>query len=405
MSDEVFSGNVYILIPAYLNKNAAFKQPLPCEPHHKAFIDDLADKYNDEISSDVHKSLIRSYLGTFPLECFDDLESHFEQKCHQNAELFLSLHRKTRLAVITIRLFEKELPASQLLDRLSKGSLLFTNDCGEGVSIESLVAQWGVSVVTTSAKACLSTRQEIPQDVLPYYFANETYASKNMSAQITSKEFKHQMSTNVAQYNSSDIFVGKNSVIRIDRRNSEHEYPALASDGTFLFVLEALLYKEAAVVRTNKQVLTAIEQNDLLALEVLNKLTSEFSSTIPFWDIKIFNYLTAQQLANNLDERFGVNQHFELYEKNQQLLQYRINLKEGIEQEKKNNILYIIAVILFIFELAPHCYLLFTRILNGKWFSSVEFLSLIGAGISTALLAGLLVLFISYKQKKKNAKI
>lgn len=86
-------------------------------------------------------------------------------------------------------------------------------------------------------------------------------------------------------------------------------------------------------------------------------------------------------------------------------MQYRINLKEGIEQEKKNNILYIIAVILFIFELAPHCYLLFTRILNGKWFSSVEFLSLIGAGISTALLAGLLVLFISYKQKKKNAKI
>ena len=113
----------------------------------------------------------------------------------------------------------------------------------------------------------------------------------------------------------------------------------------------------------------------------------------------------AQQLANNLDERFGINQYFELYEKNQQLLQYRINLKEGIEQEKKNKILYIIAVILFIFELAPHCYVLFTRILSGKWLSSAEYLSLVGAGISTALLASILVLVIRKKKRKHDASL
>ncbi len=405
MSEEIFSGNVYILIPAYLKKGFSFTKVLPCEAKHKNFIDDISQRFNDEISSGVHKSQMRSYLGTFPLACFDDAECPVDQQFYQDAELFLSLHSKTGLAVLTIRLFEKQLPASQLLDRLSKGALLFKNDSGACVSIDDLVSQWGISVLSTSAKACLSTRQEIPADVLPYYFANETYASKNMSAQITSKEFKQQMSTNVAQYDSSDIFVGKQSVIRIDRRDSQHDYPQLTSDSAFLFVLEALLYKEAAVLRTNKQVLIAIEKNDLLALDVLNKLTAEFSATIPFWDINIFNYLTAQQLANNLDERFGINQYFELYEKNQQLLQYRINLKEGIEQEKKNKILYIIAVILFIFELAPHCYVLFTRILSGKWLSSAEYLSLVGAGISTALLASILVLVIRKKKRKHDASL
>tara|TARA_R110000744_G_scaffold289400_1_gene400267 strand:- start:4072 stop:5313 length:1242 start_codon:yes stop_codon:yes gene_type:complete len=405
LGEEIFSGNVYILIPAYIKNNVSFKASPQCEPSHQAFIDDISFRFNDEVSSLVHKSFSRSYLGTFSLACFDELECEADQQNYQDAELFLSLDSKTGLAVLTIRLFEKQLPVSQLLDRLSKGDILFNADIGNGIQLEELLSPWGISVLTTSAKACLSTRQEIPKDILPYYIANETYASKNMSAQITSKEFKHQMSTNIAQYDSSDIFVGKHSVIRIDRRESQHHYPKLESDGTFLFVLEALLYKEAAVLRTNKKVLTSIERNELLALDVLNELTAEFSSTIPFWDIKIFNYLTAQQLANNLDDRFGINQHFELYEKNQQLLQYRINLKEGIEQEKKNNILYIIAVILFIFEIAPHCYALFTRIISGKGFSLVESLSLLSAGLFTALLATILVLVISNKKKKHNASL
>ena len=404
MNKEIFSGNVYILIPAYTNDTFSVKDGAGCEASQTTFITDISQRFNSEISSNVHKSLVRYYLGNYTLACFDFYECPADQQCYHEAELYLSMDKKTKLGVLTIRLFEKELPVSQLLDRLSMGDLRVNGHQKSDVKLDELLLEKGVSILSTSAKACLSTRQEIPRDVLPYYFANETFASKNMSAQITSKEFIDQMSRNVAQYDSSDIFVGKHSVIRVDKRESEHAYPHLESDSAFLFVLEALLYKEAAVLRTNKQVLTAIENNELLALDVLNTLSSEFSSTIPFWDINIFNYLTAQQLANNLDGQFGINQHFELYEKNQQLLQYRINLKEGIEQEKKNKILYTIAVILFIFEIAPHCYTLFTRVIGGKWFTSVESLSLLGASLSTALLAAFLVAVISYGKKKLDAR-
>jgi hypothetical protein len=403
LASEVFSGNIYISIPGSLNNASPFqdlssKASSPT-PFAKKFIEQLEMRFSTEMSSQLHSSLTRNYFGQYELACFDQFECLAEQECYETISLFIAIDKHTRLAVVTLLLHEKSLAASQLLDRVSQDNLVVKTAKGNQTIKDILATEFEISIFPTAAKTCLSTRNRILDEVLPYYFANETYASDNMSAQITSSELKKQMTTNVAQYDSSDIFVGRSSVLRIDKREGEHKFPELSSDSVFLFIMEALLFKEAAVLRTNSRVMKAINKNMISELGVLENITNQFAATMPFWDIKVFKYLTAQQLANTIDNCFGINQHFELNEKNQQFLQYKISVRQSIEHDRKNKVLYLIAIILFVFEVAPYLFELFKRLLESKWLTNTEVFATLGAGLSTGLMAALLVFLIKRQRK------
>jgi hypothetical protein len=404
---EVFTGNVYIAIPSFLDDKSCsyleFSDKAKAgDIENDTLTAELTKRFSSEISSDVHKSIKRFCLGEYELACFDQFECGDENQCYKKASLYISIHNRTCLGVVTLLLHNQQLAASQLLDRVSQDNVIVRSADGSTIKLKDILAQkFNIITFTNAAKVCLSTREMIPESILPYYFANETFNSNDMRAQIVSNEFKDQMSKNIAQYNSSDLFIGRNSVLRIDKREGQHLYPELHSDSTFIFIIEALLFKEAAVLRTNKQILQAIGKTELLSLETMDKVTSEFAVTMPFWDIRIFKYLTAQQLANHLEKSFGIDQHFELYEKNQQFLQHKINIRQGIEDRSKNKVLYLVAIILFIFEIAPYLFKLFNRLLDAKWLSSTEMFALLGAGSSTGLITLVIVFIIKMKKQTK----
>lgn len=142
------------------------------------------------------------------------------------------------------------------------------------------------------------------------------------------------MDLNIAQYNSSDIYAGKNCVLRIDRRPGDHTVAPFSSDSVFLFIMEILAFKESAILRTNSNIIKAIGDSNLLKVSTMDSITSEFSQTMPFWDIQIFRYITAQNLANRLNETFGIEEHFVKYEKNQQFLEHKINIRQAMRQAR-----------------------------------------------------------------------
>lgn len=404
-SSEVFSGNIYIAIPSFLDEKCSFKHFCKTKVSQNSedipLLVELTKRCNNEIASDVHQSLERFYLGEYELACYDQFECSEENGFYKKANLYVSLHNKTCLGVVTVEFHNQQFAVSQLLDRVSQDNLVVRHEDHSIQTLKDLLAEkFQINAFSTAAKVCLSTRNAIHKDVLPYYLANETFNSNDMQAQIISSELQQKTLNNVAQYNSSDLFVGRHSVLRIDKRQGSNVYPELQSDSTFIFIIEALLFKEAAVLRTNQQVLRAISKAELLSLKTMEKVTSSFAVTMPFWDIRIFKYLTAQHLANHLEKNFGIDKHFDLYEKNQQFLQHKINIRQGIEEDSKNKVLYLIAIVLFIFEISPYLFNLFNRVLGDKGLKSTEVLAVLGAGTTTGLITLILVLIIKRRTKK-----
>ncbi|PWI32503.1 hypothetical protein DI392_15765 [Vibrio albus] len=401
---EQFNGNVYIVIPAYV-ANKKLKNQLEKESYSKEggdeLIQEMSRRIESEISSHLHQSLQRYSLGSQKLACFDELECCTGDGLYETIDIIATVDSNTQLAVVMLVLHDKHFMVSQLLDRVSADNLILKTGqqqcCGLN---EYLLNRFGIQLLSSAAKTCLSTRQPIPTDILPSYLASETYNSENMDAQIISPEVAEQTSLNIAQYNSSDIYAGKKSVLRVDRRPGDHQVATLASDSVFLFVLEILAFKEAAVLRTNTKTIEAISDSRLLEMSTMDQLTSEFSTTMPFWDIRVFRYITAQNLANKLDNSFGIEKHFVTYDKNQQFLEHKINIRQAIRQGNEDKILFFIALILFVFEIAPYLFTMYQRLLDHKWFSMSEIYSILGSGVSTWALVLLIVSII--KRRKRH---
>lgn len=404
---EQFNGNVYIVIPAYVANKKLQNQPEK-ESYSKArgdeLIREMSHRIESEISSHLHQSLRRYCLGSYNLACFDELECCSENGLYETIDIIATVDNNTQLAVVMLVLHDKQFMASQLLDRISADNLVLKTEQGQCCSLnETLLNLFGIQLLSLAAKTCLSTRQPIPADILPSYFACETYDSENMGAKITSPEVAEQISLNIAQYNSSDIYVGKRSVLRVDRRPGDHQVATLASDSVFLFILEILAFKEAAVLRTNTKTIEAISDSRLLEMATMDQLTSEFSSTMPFWDIRVFRYITAQNLANKLDNSFGIEKHFATYDKNQQFLQHKINIRQAIQQSNEDKILFFIALILFVFEIAPYLFTMYQRLLEHKWFSMSEIYSILGSGVSTWALVLIIVSIIKRRKRQHGS--
>lgn len=397
---EQFNGNVYIVIPSFV-ANTKLKKNLDnaSNANESELIQEMSFRIENEISGHLHKSLQRYDLGNYQLACFDELECSAEDGLYETMEVVATIDSNTQLAVVMLVLHDKAFVVSQLLDRVSADKLILKNEQGLSMSLnEHLLKQFGIQLLSSAAKTCLSTRHDIPDDIMLSYLASETYDSENMAAQLISPDIKAQIANNIAQYNSSEIYTGKSCVVRLDRRPGEHQVATLASDSVFLFILEILAFKEAAILRTNTKTIEAISDSSLLEMSTMDRLTSEYSTTMPFWDISVFHYITAQNLANKLDQSFGIEKHFETYDKNQEFLQHKINIRQAIKQGSEDKILFLIAMILFVFEIAPYLFTMYQRLLDGNWYSLSEIYSILGSGLSTGVLA--LIIIILIKRRK-----
>ncbi len=404
---ERFDGNVYIIIPAYITNKKLYKE-LEKKSYSNVtgykLAQEISKRIENEISSHLYRSLKRYSLGSQKLACYDELECSTEDGLYDTADIIATVDNNTHLVVIMLVLHDKHFMVSQLLDRVSADKLTLKTEQEQCYSLnEYLLNKFGIHLLSSAAKTCLSTRHSIPADILPSYLASETYDSDNMDAHITSPEVAEQISLNIAQYNSSDIYSGRNSVLRIDRRLGEHKVATLASDSFFLFILEILAFKEAAVLRTNTKTIEAISDSNMLEMSTMDQLTSEFSTTMPFWDIRIFRYITAQNLANKLDNNFGIEKHFVTYDKNQQFLQHKINIRQAIRQGSEDKILFFIALILFVFEVAPYLFTMYRRLLDHKWFSMSEIYSILGSGVSTSVLVLIIITIIKRRKRQHGS--
>lgn len=381
---------------------STFSNVVECDSHN--FLIEMEKRVNEEVVGSMQKHLVRKSMGRIKVLCSDNAEVTPKNYKYSEADVLLTIHERTKLCVVVLVLRDARISVSQLLDQISKEQILYKATEGDELSNleETLSTELGLEKSGT-IRTCLSISETYkPSDELMlYYLAGETYLSESMDAKLISNELKSFVDNNVAQYDSSDLFIGNKTIVRIDKRKEcQKNGPSLYSDVVFLFIVELMSFKDAAISRTNMKVLNKIAETEKLSLSFIDHYSSEFGVTMPFWNVDVFRYITAQQLARCIDDRFGTLKSYNDYMENQRFLEHRVNIKNALSTEVENKILNTIAVLVFLFEAIPAVYSLILTAIGPNSLTSDK--SLAGLGSVSLVSFSLILLLLILKRRNKE---
>lgn len=372
---DKFTGRVYAFLPCHFSKKTdldIFYKKLAGVASKKEidffYESEVKQRIAEEVSVRSRKEFERGYLGEFSFNFYGKDES--DLACTQKlGRVYFTLNKVTQLCVLNIVFHVEGEPVTQYLDRLSREGISMNHNDNYNFDFYTyLKAEWGLGVVG-KARACLSSGREIDESLKPSLFASEMHNSDVMdSASLLSGFGQGNWKDNIAIYNSSHIHASKTTVLRFDpeldvmdhKQESDLEksvdsvaclqHKALRRDLMLTFIIEILMFREASIKRANLRVNKSIKQDEQLSLADINNLMGDFKAAILFWDLDIFLYPTAQQLADTLNEKFDIDRSLETYHKNQNFLEQRVNLSSAIEAEKETRTINYIAIIVFFFE-------------------------------------------------------
>lgn len=379
---DEFTGRVYAFLPCHFSKKSdldVFYKKLAGVASKKEidffYENEVKQRIAEEVSVRSRKEFERGYLGEFSFNFYGKDES--DLACTQKlGRVYYTLNKVTQLCVLNIVLCVDGEPVTQFLDRLSREGVTMNHNEDYNFDFYAyLKAEWGLGVVG-KARACLSSGREVAEALKPSIFASEMHNSDVMdSASLLSGFGQGNWKDNIAIYNSSHIHASKTTVVRFDPEldamaatstSSPSSSPQTADDAVetvsclhhkalrrdlmLTFIIEILMFREASIKRANLRVNKSIKQDEQLSLADINNLMGDFKAAILFWDLDIFLYPTAQQLADTLNEKFDIDRALETYHKNQNFLEQRVNLSSAIEAEKETRTINYIAIIVFFFE-------------------------------------------------------
>lgn len=358
---DQFFGRAYVFIPCYLDG----KELKGSETEQGSYVTEIADRFSEEISNRSWNQFERGALGRFSFNFHG--ESEKDTNCEQlPGDVYFTLNQRTQLCILTIVFGVTGEPITQLLDRVSREGIEITDGDERNANFYAYLKKKHGLQVSGKARVCLSTGRKLPETLKPSIFANEMYESDVMeSAGLLPTFGNGGWQDNIAVYNSSEIYASKTTVLRYDD-NLDKDDPELSGtsvkairrDLMLTFIIELLMFREASIKRANLRVTHSIQTDEKLELDDINDLMGDFKSAILFWDLDIFLYPSAQQLADRLFEKFDIDRSLETYRKNQSFLEQRVNLSNAAQAEKETRTINYIAIIVFFFEVVPLLFVL-----------------------------------------------
>lgn len=388
MRKENFQGNVYIFVPCYFKSGVNFFEKA-CFEDSTTLLKELEERDVYELKSYVSEDIKRCFLGVTDLQINDPDED--AESIHNSCDIYLKTHT-TGLTVLMISLANFNGNVTHILDQASREQLQVVDNFTY-LTIEHFILKKFGLIKADSCKVCLSVKNKVKpmNELFPYLFASETFLSRNMNTSIKNEPYSSLK--NIAEYNSSDIYCLNNTILRIDKRDDTNIIPQENSDATLLFVIEAVCLRFAAIGQSNKLTLLKIKE-DRVDLDELYELNESYGRTMAFWDFSFFRYFTAKNLAINICNGLGCEGLIEAHDKNQQFLDYKVNIKRAINDEFENRVVNSIAVIVFIFASVPVIYKTFLSYYNAFEITINDIFASLGAASSTLLMIILIIKLI-----------
>lgn len=340
--------DIFILIPCHVEKSYSHLDEI-CKDKNDDFATQYLKKLNEASDSElvdrVSKTFERRFLGEHDFFVYSDAQKEEDRILLDTTKvkLFITYCEKTRLSVVTGVICAYEGNPTNILDQVTREGLVINSR--EKLK-DFLSSKFGLEK-NGEAKTCIIQTEKATDEEILYYMANETSDSRLVETFVISEKYKSLANDNVAVYDFSDIYVSESTIYQCLKNDGEGKLQYVS---LLIFIVELIVMQLSAVYRTNVKVALALEENKTLNVKDYEILSNEFANTLSIWQVNVYRYKGAQTIANTISRRFEVNKVLANYKQNDRFLQNIINTRNVKNALKESNILFYVAILLFIKE-------------------------------------------------------
>lgn len=333
------------------------------------FITELKKASMYECSNSISHKVDRKFIGKYKFICLSDAADESGKPNVVGTEecyLFLTSHRNTNLYIVTVMFINTKLPVTFILDQVSRECLKIECNSQEIALYSFFEDNFGFQICG-KPKTCISL-SEPPNDKeeMLYLAAGEAFGSDEVDFKLMSEHFKANIDKNIAQFDFCDIYASKTNIIQINKRFDDDYFKRIYYETLLIFIAELVIFKELAIHRTNQKVIYEIEKNSRPSLKLIEKLSTEFGSTIGLWNISNFKYNAVQHLAKEIEDAFEISKLMATYNNNQNYLEHIINIRNIQVSEREGKILNFIAIMLTLIQTIPLILGAYNKISNNE---------------------------------------
>ena len=343
--------DIFVLIPCHVENSYSHLKTLNSSASNK-YTDEYLEKMKNisasELVDRVSNSFERYFLGEYDLLVLaDELSDSIANKKVIDLvkiKLFITACERTRLSVLVGVICDYEGNPTNILDQITREELVL--QVNKRVKVSDFIKSEFQIIKNGEAKTCLIQNEKSSIDDVLYYMATETNDSSLVDTKIISSKYYQLAVDNLAVYDFSDIYVSESVIYQV--LHDEDGNDRLQYEGLLIFIVELLVMQLSAVYRTNNKVAQALEENQSINVKEYEKFSNEFANTLSIWQINIYRYKGAQTIANAIAERFEIEKVRKNYKQNDEFLQSIINTRNVKNAMKESNILFYVAILLFI---------------------------------------------------------
>ena len=390
----------YVFSPYYLKDDTYIKNHSVSKENKDdvmaLYLKAIKDVSTQEVHGSLSSKVVRYNLGKHKVLILDDVES--KRLDTKEFHLIATYHEETGLCILTLIFLELGEYEFHMLDQISRNDIQLDIE-GEIKEFDEYLAQKFKLVKSGNPNVLISTSNKPSDEKMLYYLAGELYESNVMDGEIMSPSLHEAINTNIAQYDTSEIYCYDSTVLRVDNRGKKDIPSRIKMDVFLTYILELIAFQDAAVSRTSDKVTLNLAKQDNLTLDMIEDMTVEFGKTMTFWDRYNYKYKTAQNLSDSISASFKTEEHLSNYMRNQDFLQQIVSIKYAKNAHKETKILNFIAIFLFFVQMFPIVYNILHSIVNKNYISMNEIYLMISSSSLLFLLTLVIIRLITIKRK------
>lgn len=379
--------DLHLLVPcSIMDERKLFRLAGACPRSNFASL--LIDKVNtanaDEFKDPFVKSMHRICLGRFYFSYHYSGAEAEEKNIVQPCIVTCSVHAETQLAVLNISMPAVSASMHQVMAYFCYQQFQIF-DGKTSTDFVSWMHTCGIEAHGTARSIVFSSKPMTKADLL-----NALASEAEPMGEIVSDELIQASQTNIAQYNTAQVFVSENVLIEIFNVYRENIFDRLDYQCIELFFLELILLQNAAISRLCDRVQSRIEfekNNPHVKQGDLDDLVAEASQAIRFWDVDQFYYPTVRMSAKKIAELFGMQRQIDKYHTSIELLEKLVSIHEAKVEATESKVLNCLVLLLTIVQVLPSFFDIVRSLLEHSITLDDIIAFLYSCGISAFILA------------------
>lgn len=375
--------DLHLLIPCKYTDLSRFQFPENIDSEERFFIEQLDFCNNTDFSNEYIRSLSR-----FPVDAKRiGVTEEFPKKVSLPCFGVVSIHEPTKLTVVDI-VVQNITSGADIVVNAFRAKRLTIGDSDRLQSLDSwLNERYGLYPVGEH-KCIVFSGQQLSDEEKINFLATECMPM----GKIIGSDFKTMATNNIAQYDTAEAYVSEVTLLEISKSFKPDSHVRLAEQAIEVFFMKLILLQDAAISNVNLLIEKAIDdettrigntEDELLAL------VTELSKATKFFDPRNFYYPTVRASSIRIAEKFGLTKQSALMSENKSILEQLIEINSMKLQNKENDIINVILIILAIIQVVP---ILFS-----------DQRTIIYTGI-TCVACFLLIIFLRYKLFRRKRR-